>query len=102
VRVRLSAHAADGLGLVLQVEQLRPAKDEVRRLAVHSHVGLHGVRVLAPHYVDIGAKYSSCGGVAWCFPAQIGFQPIRRKNCHIIGESFYFGFCFWGEGLHVA
>ncbi len=34
MRVRLSAHSADALGLVLQAQKERPAKDEVRLLAV--------------------------------------------------------------------
>ena len=38
-RVCLSADSADGLGLVLQAEQQRPAMGEVRPFAVH--VGLH-------------------------------------------------------------
>jgi hypothetical protein len=48
LRVRLSAHSADGLGLVLQAEQQRPAKDEVRLLAKSV------CPVLAPQYVGIG------------------------------------------------
>ena len=43
VRVRLPAHAADGLGLVLQAKQQRPAKEEVRRLAVQPNAFATGV-----------------------------------------------------------
>ena len=53
VRLRLSAHSADGLGLVLQAEQLRPAFDEVRPPSPCTSVG-PVVPVLVSQSVDIG------------------------------------------------
>jgi hypothetical protein len=100
VRVCLSAHSAR-LSLVLQAEQQRPAFDEVHPPSPSTSV-CPVVPVLGTTIRRYWAKYSSYGGARWSFPAQIRFQPRRRRHCGIVRRKLFFGLWEWRGGGGVA
>ncbi len=98
MRVRLSAHSPDGLGLVLQMEQQRPAKDEVRpsRRASRS---AQWCQCLVPQYLDIWPRTHRMDARVGLFPLKSNFSQCAADTAALLGESsFSVCVCVWGGG----